>query len=95
MPWREVCPMEEKMRFIGGLLAQEENMTELCERFGPQDGVQVAPALFGGGRGGSWGAVAGAARDSMGDQRGPGRGNRGRAPRASELGAAEAARQVA
>jgi len=34
MPWREVCPMDEKLRFIGALLAQEENMTELCERFG-------------------------------------------------------------
>lgn len=34
MPWREVCPMDEKLRFIGALLAREENMTELCERFG-------------------------------------------------------------
>ncbi len=34
MPWREVSPMDEKMGFIGALLAQEENMTELCERFG-------------------------------------------------------------
>jgi putative transposase len=34
MPWREVCTMDEKMRFIGALLAGEESMTELCERFG-------------------------------------------------------------
>src|SRR5712692_9223500 len=34
MPWQEVCLMDEKMRCIGALLAQEENMTELCERFG-------------------------------------------------------------
>jgi transposase-like protein len=34
MPLREVCPMDEKVRFIGALLAQEESMTELCERFG-------------------------------------------------------------
>jgi len=34
MPWQEVCPMDEKMRFIGALLAAEESMTELCERFG-------------------------------------------------------------
>jgi putative transposase len=34
MPWQEVCPMDEKLRFIGALLAQEENMTEVCERFG-------------------------------------------------------------
>jgi putative transposase len=34
MPWREVCPMDEKMEFIGALLGRAENMTELCERFG-------------------------------------------------------------
>src|SRR5207302_6677544 len=34
MPWREVCPMDEKLGFIGALVAQEERMTELCERFG-------------------------------------------------------------
>jgi len=34
MPWQEVCPMDEKVRFIGALRAQEESMTELCERFG-------------------------------------------------------------
>jgi len=34
MPWQEVCPMDEKVRFIGALRGQEESMTELCERFG-------------------------------------------------------------
>ena len=34
MPWREVCSMDEKLRFIGARLAEEESMTELCERFG-------------------------------------------------------------
>lgn len=34
MPWQEVCPMDEKMRFIGAVLAEEESMVELCERFG-------------------------------------------------------------
>src|SRR6266404_137166 len=34
MPWREVCSMDEKMGFIGARLADEESMTELCERFG-------------------------------------------------------------
>jgi putative transposase len=34
MPWREVCPMEEKVRFMVAPLAQEESMRELCERFG-------------------------------------------------------------
>jgi putative transposase len=34
MPWREVCSMDEKMAFIVARLADEESMTELCERFG-------------------------------------------------------------
>ncbi len=34
MPWREVCPMEERTRFIAALLADEESMTVLCEEFG-------------------------------------------------------------
>jgi putative transposase len=34
MPWREVCPMDEKVRFMVAPLAQEESMRELCERFG-------------------------------------------------------------
>src|ERR1700675_114419 len=61
----------------------------------PQDRVQVVPALSGRGAGGNRGAIARAARDSMGDKRGPGRGDSGGAPRASELGPKKAARQVA
>src|SRR6266851_6840461 len=34
MPWREVCSMDEKMRFMAAVLSEEESMTELCERFG-------------------------------------------------------------
>src|ERR1700722_11557688 len=34
MPWREVCPMDEKLRFMAAVLAEEESMTELCARFG-------------------------------------------------------------
>jgi putative transposase len=34
MPWREVCPMDEKMRFIAALLAEEESVTALCEEYG-------------------------------------------------------------
>ncbi len=34
MPWREVCPMDERMRFISAVLAGEENMSALCEEFG-------------------------------------------------------------
>lgn len=34
MSWQEVCPMDEKLRFMGALMARDENMTEVCERFG-------------------------------------------------------------
>jgi putative transposase len=34
MPWREVCSMDEKLRFMAAVMAQEESMTELCEQFG-------------------------------------------------------------
>src|SRR5215472_7559146 len=34
MPWREVCPMEEKLRFVAAALSAEESMSELCESFG-------------------------------------------------------------
>ena len=34
MPWREVCSMDEKMRFMAALSAAEESVSELCEDFG-------------------------------------------------------------
>jgi putative transposase len=34
MPWREVCPMDEKVRFVAAVLAEEHSMTELCASFG-------------------------------------------------------------
>ena len=34
MPWREVCYMEERMRFAAAALADEESMSELCDQFG-------------------------------------------------------------
>ena len=34
MPWREICPMDEKLRFVAAALAAEQSMTELCESFG-------------------------------------------------------------
>jgi putative transposase len=34
MPWREVCTMDEKLQFIGALIADEESMSGLCEEFG-------------------------------------------------------------
>ena len=41
MPWQEVedavaeiCPMDEKLRFVAAVLAGERSMTELCAGFG-------------------------------------------------------------
>jgi putative transposase len=34
MPWREICPMDEKLRFVAAGLAGERSMTELCASFG-------------------------------------------------------------
>jgi len=69
MPWQEVCPMDEKVRFIGALRAQEESMTELCERFGisRKTGYKLYRRYHSGrGAGGNRGAIASAARDFHG-----------------------------
>jgi putative transposase len=34
MPWQEVCTMDEKMGFIGALVADEDSMSGLCEEYG-------------------------------------------------------------
>ena len=34
MPWREVCSMDEKMRLMIALSAEEESVTELSAEFG-------------------------------------------------------------
>lgn len=34
MPWREVCPMEARIRFVMAVLAQEDSMSALCEEYG-------------------------------------------------------------
>ena len=34
MPWREICSMDEKMRLMAALAAEEESVSELCEDFG-------------------------------------------------------------
>jgi len=34
MPWREICPMDEKLRFVAAVWAGERSMTELCVSFG-------------------------------------------------------------
>ncbi len=34
MPWREVCPMDERVQFVAAVLAEEQSMRELCESYG-------------------------------------------------------------
>jgi putative transposase len=34
MPWREICPMDQKVSFVAAVLADEQSMTELCESYG-------------------------------------------------------------
>src|ERR1700732_5064229 len=34
MPWREICPMDEKMRLVAAGLADEHSMSELCASLG-------------------------------------------------------------
>jgi transposase len=34
VPWKVICPVEERMRFITSVNDTEETFTELCARFG-------------------------------------------------------------
>ena len=34
MPWKETCPMEERMKFVVYYLEQEYSMSALCRGFG-------------------------------------------------------------
>ncbi|MBL0058407.1 MAG: helix-turn-helix domain-containing protein [Elusimicrobia bacterium] len=34
MPWRETYPMEERLKYIGDWLKDEEPMTDLCRIYG-------------------------------------------------------------
>jgi hypothetical protein len=34
MPWKEMSPMTERVKFVAAMLEGEESFTELCERFG-------------------------------------------------------------
>ena len=34
VPWKVICPMEERMRFITSVNESDETFTELCARFG-------------------------------------------------------------
>lgn len=34
MPWKETCPMDERLRFISACTEEDSTMAELCRRFG-------------------------------------------------------------
>ena len=34
MPWKEICAMDERVRFVGEVLADEESMSALCAYYG-------------------------------------------------------------
>jgi transposase len=34
MPWREICRMDARMKFVGAVRAGEDSMTALCEEYG-------------------------------------------------------------
>jgi transposase-like protein len=40
MPWREICPMDDKMRLVAAVLADEHSMSELCASLGVSRKVQ-------------------------------------------------------
>ncbi len=95
MPWREVCPMDEKLLFVASVVADEASMTELCESFGvsrktgykwllryAEQGLQGLRELPRG------------PHRAVGDRTARSRGDPEVAPRASELGAQEAARHT-
>ena len=88
MPWREVCPMDERVRLIGAVLAAEQSMRELCASFGISRKTgykwltrytRQGPAGLRICHGRRWGAVGDLGATGGRDPR--------RAPCASELGA--------
>ena len=90
MPWREICPMDEKLRFVAAVLAAEQSMTELCASFGirpREDRIQVVDALYAAGTRRSVRSATGAASGAVGDLGATGGRDPRRAPCASELGA--------
>ena len=34
MPWKETCPMDQRVRFVARITSEDRSMTELCRVFG-------------------------------------------------------------
>ena len=97
MPWQGVCPMELRMRLVNALILEEDSMTALCEEYGVsrKTGYKWLARFRAQGASRVGGTLARTACGALGSHPGAGRGNRGPAATASELGSKEAARQVA
>jgi transposase-like protein len=97
MPWREIRPMELRMRLVNALVAEEDSMTALCEEYGVsrKTGYKWLVAM--------WLRVRAACRSGgqdrgecrVGDHPSAGRGDSRAAAAISELETEETARQVA
>ena len=104
MPWREICPMDARMKFVSAVRAGEDSMTALCEEYGVSRRVGykwLARSVAEGPRGlqerlpGPRQVPARTAASAVGDHPSPGRGDSRAVAATSELGAQKAARQVA
>src|ERR1700687_709715 len=73
MPWREICPMDEKMRLVAAVLADEHSMSELCASLGVsrKTGYKWLLRYRGAGRRRAARAFARTASGAVGDRGGP------------------------
>src|ERR1700687_6526431 len=96
MPWREVCPKDEKMRLVAAVLADEHSMSELCASLGVsrKTGYKWLLRYRGAGRRRAARAFARTASGAVADRGGPNTSDSGAALCATELGAQEVARQA-
>ena len=96
MPWQEICPMEERTRFIAAVLTAEESMTELCAEFGisRKTGYKWLARYQAGGPGGLYELSRAPQRVPWAISEAQAAAIVGGAPRASALGAQEAAGQA-
>src|SRR5262245_29865762 len=69
MPWKETCPMDQRLVLIADWLREEWTITELARRYGgeAEDGLQVGGSVCRGSRARAGGAVAGAEASWTGD----------------------------
>ena len=94
MPWREICRMEARMKFVGAVRAGEDSMTALCEEYGVSRrvGYKWLARYVAEGPCGLQERAARTAASAVGDHPSSGRGDSRVAAPASELGTEETAR---